>query len=379
MRIVDGLDLGADGPDRQHLLIEAMQLAFADRDAYLGDPDAMTVACESILADDWIEERRAQIDPDRARGSRRGSRRRAAPIYLNAADRDGLLVSLIQSNFFGAGCGLRVDEWGINLHNRGSAFNFEAGHPNVIGPRKMPLHTLIPALALRDGRPWLVFGSEGGHGQAQTHLQLLTHMLVDGDDPQAAITAPRFTIDPETARVTVEDNFDPAWIDDLRGRGHEIDVVRGASPRSGHRPRDRVRRRRVPRRLRSPGRRRHRRSLSRQTERSRWPTLRTVSGSQRRIVTVPNVISVVRLACVPLFLWLLWGADEELAAGLLAAGLGATDWVDGYIARHFDQGSELGKILDPTADRVLLVAAAIAVLTQGFRRGQRGRVDHAGP
>jgi len=81
---------------------------------------------------------------------------------------------------------------------------------------------------------------------------------------------------------------------------------------------------------------------------------------------VPNLISVVRLACVPLFLWLLWGADRELAAGLLAAGLGATDWVDGYIARHFDQGSELGKILDPAADRVLLVAAAIAVLTQGL-------------
>jgi len=91
-----------------------------------------------------------------------------------------------------------------------------------------------------------------------------------------------------------------------------------------------------------------------------------VSGTQRRIVTVPNVISVIRLACVPLFLWLLWGAGEELAAGLLAAGLGATDWVDGYIARHFDQGSELGKILDPTADRVLLVAAAVAVLTQGL-------------
>ncbi len=81
---------------------------------------------------------------------------------------------------------------------------------------------------------------------------------------------------------------------------------------------------------------------------------------------MPNVISVVRLACVPLFLWLLWGADQELAAGLLAAGLGATDWVDGYIARHFDQGSELGKILDPMADRVLLVAVAIGVLSQGM-------------
>jgi gamma-glutamyltranspeptidase/glutathione hydrolase len=227
LRIVDGLDLGADGPDRQHLLIEAMQLAFADRDAYLGDPGAMTVACDTILSDEWIDSRRALIDP--ARATRFGPRRtpQGGTIYMNTADRDGMLVSLIQSNFFGAGCGLRVDEWGINLHNRGSAFNFEAGHANVIGPGKMPLHTLIPALALRDGRPWLVFGSEGGHGQAQTHLQLLTHMLVDGADPQAAITAPRFTIEPETTRVTVEDHFDPEWVEDLRGRGHEIDVVPG--------------------------------------------------------------------------------------------------------------------------------------------------------
>ena len=81
---------------------------------------------------------------------------------------------------------------------------------------------------------------------------------------------------------------------------------------------------------------------------------------------MPNVISVIRLLCVPLFLWLVWGADEEIAAGLLAAGLGATDWVDGWIARHFDQGSELGKILDPAADRVLLVAVAIVVLTRGM-------------
>ena len=81
---------------------------------------------------------------------------------------------------------------------------------------------------------------------------------------------------------------------------------------------------------------------------------------------MPNLISVIRLLCVPLFLWLVWGADEEIAAGLLAAGLGATDWVDGWIARHFDQGSELGKILDPAADRVLLVAVAIVVLTRGM-------------
>ena len=367
LRIVDGLDLGADGPDREHLLIEAMKLALADRDAYLGDPAAMTVDCDELLADEWIADRRARIDPARAQRFAPRLTPNGGTIYLNAADRDGLLVSLIQSNFFGAGCGLRVDEWGINLHNRGSAFNFDAGHPNAFGPSKMPLHTLIPGLALRDGRPWLVFGSEGGHGQAQTHLQLLTRMLVDGDDPQAAITAPRFTIDPETGRVAIEDHFDPAWIDDLR-RPRSRDRRRpGAPARSRDRARDRVHGERVPRRFRSPGRRRRRRALTGRRIRV-WPPVRLAACRDRGAGSspFPNVISVVRLACVPLFLWLLWGADNELAAGLLAAGLGATDWVDGYIARHFDQGSELGKILDPTADRVLLVAVAIAVLTQGL-------------
>src|SRR5919204_1856769 len=83
-----------------------------------------------------------------------------------------------------------------------------------------------------------------------------------------------------------------------------------------------------------------------------------------RIVTVPNVISLVRLACAPIFVWLL-AEDELLAAAALLAVLGASDWVDGWIARHFDQGSDLGKVLDPVADRVLLVTAALALIVQG--------------
>jgi gamma-glutamyltranspeptidase/glutathione hydrolase len=227
LRIVDGFDLGADGPDRQHLLIEAVKLALADRRRYLGDPDAMTISPERLLRDDWIAARRAEVDPQRARAAAAHSEPDGGTIYMCAADRDGMLVSLIQSNFSGAGSGLRVGEWGLNLHNRGSAFVLDDAHPNGIGPAKMPLHTLIPAMSMRDGRPWLVFGSEGGHGQAQTHTQLMVRMLFDGDDPQRAISAPRFTIDPETGRITMEDHFDHAWIDDLRRRGHEVDVVRG--------------------------------------------------------------------------------------------------------------------------------------------------------
>ena len=207
-----------------------------------------------------------------------------------------------------------------------------------------------------------------------------TRMLVDGDDPQAAITAPRFTIDPETGRVAIEDHFDPAWIDDLRAPRPRDRRRAGAPPRPRHRARDRMPRRRLPRRLRS----REPRAASPACEphRPASPVLWRRAGSARvRILTIPNVISVVRLACVPAVPLAAVGRRQRARrAGLLAAGLGATDWVDGYIARHFDQGSELGKILDPTADRVLLVAAAIAVLTQGLPgRGQRRGVDHARP
>jgi cardiolipin synthase len=83
---------------------------------------------------------------------------------------------------------------------------------------------------------------------------------------------------------------------------------------------------------------------------------------ERRILTIPNLISLARLLCVPVFLWLVWAEDRPFAAGVLLAVLGATDWVDGYIARHWDQASELGKVLDPTADRILLIAGAVALL-----------------
>ena len=88
-------------------------------------------------------------------------------------------------------------------------------------------------------------------------------------------------------------------------------------------------------------------------------------GRLDRIVTVPNAISLGRLACVPLFLWLLFGRENRVAAALLLGGLGATDWVDGYIARHFDQVSDLGKILDPVADRILLIVGMVAILVDG--------------
>jgi cardiolipin synthase (CMP-forming) len=88
-------------------------------------------------------------------------------------------------------------------------------------------------------------------------------------------------------------------------------------------------------------------------------------ATEDRVLTVPNVISVVRLLCIPVFLWLLFGRDDRLVAGVLLGALGATDWVDGYVARHWGQVSTLGKVLDPVADRVLLLTAVVAILVDG--------------
>ena len=195
----------------------------------------------------------------------------------------------------------------------------------------------------------------GGHTQAQTHLQMLTHLCHDGDDSQAAITAPRWAVDPDHWHVNIESRFDDEVVDGLRGAGHDVRVDPALRRRHGPCPRDRMPRARVTasRRIRVP------RARPRGSSSYAGPSV-----SNTRIWTIPNVISLLRLACVPVFLWLLWAQDEPVAAALLLAVLGATDWVDGYIARHFDQGSELGKILDPTADRVMLVAAAVALLVE---------------
>src|SRR5205814_704497 len=155
------------GPDREHLLIEAVMLATADWNAHLADPSFIRIPAERLISDPWIELRFASFDPTKAGSPAPGGSVPGGPAYMCAADQDGMLVSLIQSNWMGFGSGVTVPEWGINLHNRGMLFSLDPSHPNAIGPRKRPLHTIIPVMAFRSGRPWLVFGSMGGDGQPQ--------------------------------------------------------------------------------------------------------------------------------------------------------------------------------------------------------------------
>jgi gamma-glutamyltranspeptidase/glutathione hydrolase len=235
LRIVDRSGpLAPDGPDRQHLLLEAMKLSLADQNAYVADPTSMTVSAEALISDAWVAERLASIDPAVASIPGPGRPDPRGTAYMCAADEDGMLVSLIQSNWMGFGSGVTVPEWGINLHNRGNLFSLDPRHPNAIGPRKRPLHTIIPAMAFRSGRPRLVFGSMGGYGQAGTHLQLLVRIVDDGADIGAAIDAPRWFVVPTDWSVLVEDRFDQALLEELRRRGHTISVTDAYDHTMGH-------------------------------------------------------------------------------------------------------------------------------------------------
>jgi gamma-glutamyltranspeptidase/glutathione hydrolase len=235
LRILDGFDLTAmDAGDRAHLVVEAVKLGLRDRDDHLSDPTAMRIDATDLFADDWVAARRDAIDPAHAGVPEPGHPQRGGTAYLCATDGDGLLVSLIQSNFLSFGSGVHVPEWGINLNNRGSSFALDASRVNALAPSKLPMHTLIPAMVLRDGRPDLVFGSMGGDAQAQVHAQVLTGIIDDGADPQAAIDAPRWRVETWDWRVRVEADLDPEVRRGLDARGHRLVDVRARDVGMGH-------------------------------------------------------------------------------------------------------------------------------------------------
>jgi gamma-glutamyltranspeptidase/glutathione hydrolase len=228
---------GAGNDDaRQHLLIEAMKLALADRDALLTDAAWMRAPAETLLEPGYVEARRGLIRPDRAGTPPAGRPAGGGTAYICAADREGTLVSLIQSNYMGFGSGVTVPDWGINLHNRGAYFSLDPGHANAVAPRKRTLHTLIPAMAFRAGRPWLVFGTMGGDGQAQFHLQLMVRVVDDHDDPQQAIDAPRWLVSARDWSVLVDERFGgPGGVAaGLAARGHAVATAPWADGRFGH-------------------------------------------------------------------------------------------------------------------------------------------------
>jgi gamma-glutamyltranspeptidase / glutathione hydrolase len=214
-------DTPVDSADWQHLMIEAMKLAFADVYAQVADPRGMRVRSADLLDDGYLRERAKRIDPKRAQAHLPGSPPRGGTIYLAAADSAGMMVSLIQSNYMGFGSGLVVPGTGISLQNRGHAFALDAAHPNCVAPGHRPFHTIIPGFMMKDGAPQMSFGVMGGNMQPQGHVQTLARMLLAGQQPQAACDAPRWKWMSGT-EIEIEATLPAAVADELASRGHRI-------------------------------------------------------------------------------------------------------------------------------------------------------------
>ncbi len=187
-------DLGPDDPAALHLMIEAMKLALADAEAHVADPAAMTVAPADLLDPGYLAERARRIDPARAGDPGAGAPKRGGTVSLATADAEGRMVSFIQSNYAGFGSGVVVPGTGIHLQNRGAGFVTTPGHPNEVGPRKRPFHTIIPGFLMEGARPRMAFGVMGGPMQAQGHLQMVLRTVLWGQDVQTAADAPRWRV-----------------------------------------------------------------------------------------------------------------------------------------------------------------------------------------
>jgi len=231
LKILEGFDLKSTGPQSAralHLMIEAKKLAFADRDRYLADRDFMKLAVGDLLDSNRIEKVRALILLDRAAGEYPALPAGTDTEYVAAADSEGNLVSFIQSNFMGFGSGVVEPETGIILQNRGHLFALDEGHPNCIGPRKRCVHTLMPAMMLRDGRPYAALGLKGGHVQPQVQVQIIVNLIDFAMTPQQAISAPRFN-HIEGTKVGLEAEFAGPVRAELIRHGHQLG---GGNPES---------------------------------------------------------------------------------------------------------------------------------------------------
>ena len=224
LKILEGFDLRKMEPqsaESLHFMIEAKKLAFSDRDRHLADRDFMKVSMQDLLSSERAKASRSRIRADRAAVSYDNASAGTDTEYVATADSEGNLVSFIQSNFMGFGSGVVEPETGIILQNRGHLFSLDQQHPNCIGPRKRCVHTLMPGMILRDGKPYAALGLKGGHVQPQVQVQVITNLVDFGMTPQEAISAPRFN-HIEGAKVGLEPEFAESIKDDLTRRGHQI-------------------------------------------------------------------------------------------------------------------------------------------------------------
>lgn len=226
--ILEGLDLGEPlGARSVHLQVEATRLAYEDR-GQIADPKHMQVPPQSLLSREYLGKRRAAISHEHAWGPP-PSGGNADTVYVAAADREGNVVSLIQSLRKPFGSGVVVPGTGILLNNRGRDFGLDDGDPNQIAPGKRSRHTLTPALAIRNGRPAFAYGTAGGDVQPYTMLQLSCDLLVFGLGPQEAIDAPRWTAVPSEpgpagAALGLEGRFTAEARRQLESLGYRVEM-----------------------------------------------------------------------------------------------------------------------------------------------------------
>jgi len=236
LNILEGYDLAALdplAPERLHLTIEAMRLAFADARWYVADPAFSPAPLSALLAKSYAETRRKLIDPRRATVDQQHGAPVAGSdtVYFCVVDGEGNACSFINSNYMGFGTGIVPAGWGFTLQNRGHNFSLDANHPNALAPRKRPYHTIIPAMATReaDGSLYAALGVMGGFMQPQGHMQVVVGLAEDGLDPQAALDRPRFCITDGSAggHVALEEGIPPATLDRLAHMGHRVSLVTG--------------------------------------------------------------------------------------------------------------------------------------------------------
>ena len=209
--------------ESMHLRIEAVKLAFADRNRYIGDPEHAVVPTAELLSKDYAHGRAALISREKAlkRGTPGKVNVGGDTVYLTAADDAGNVVSLINSLFMGFGSGMVAGDTGIVLQNRGYGFVVDPQHPNCVAPRKRPFHTIIPAMLFSNGRPVVSFGVMGGDVQAQAHVQVVSNLIDYDLNIQEAIDYPRFHY-VDADRVAFEADYDAELKEQLARLGHDV-------------------------------------------------------------------------------------------------------------------------------------------------------------
>ena len=241
LNILEGYDFSKipfGSAEHIHLVTEAKKLVFEDRAKYYADMQFSQVPVDKLISKAYANERRKLINRKRAKGNyQAGAISKGETIYMTVADKEGNMISLIQSNYRGMGSGMVPPGLGFMLQDRGELFSLTAGQANTYAPGKRPFHTIIPAFVTKDGQPFMSFGVMGGDFQPQGHTQIIMNMIDFGMNLQEAGDAPRMdhtgsstpTGLPNQGRgmIRLESGFNYQTIRGLMARGHRVGYARG--------------------------------------------------------------------------------------------------------------------------------------------------------